>query len=237
VKTKKICSVREHIAARASQRIDGEITYTKINADVDVIFRLNFLRPVAENTDCAKWHVWWDSNNRYRVVRSVGFDNEASYVASIGKINIIGKYRSLERALFAIREWHVQNYLRLGVAVQDEEIADNIRQTVREAEEYGLDMLPQVKETSVVAESNGVAESEKNPYVLFGMTVSSVLRAMGKMGLDADEARKVLKAKGISLNEDTLASQVRAGSKGQRGAPARLTKDQKEEILSLAGRR
>lgn len=69
---------------------------------------------------------------------------------------------------------------------------------------------------------------------LYGHTFTSVLRWMGKSGMDFASAKKVFDHHKVDINDTTIKIQLSAGQKGQRGEPAPLTKDEEKSIKALA---
>lgn len=59
---------------------------------------------------------------------------------------------------------------------------------------------------------------------------TAVLRWMGKEGWSFEDAKKVLKARGLNVKDPTIKTQLSAGRLGKRGAPAKLT-DLQVDIL------
>jgi hypothetical protein len=186
-----------------------------------------------KDTETGKWAEWWTSCGRYRVVRTLReFEPEASaFVAMLGKTEIIGEFRSLVRAFEACRVKHVDTFQLI-----DDDVSDNARQVCREAEELGLDTLPVKKEQP---QEDTVPKPKKkdgkqktasgNPrYTLFGKSVTSVLRWMGKQGWDKETAARVLKAEGITVDDQTVRSQVNGWD--YRGEPAELSKDEEKKL-------
>ncbi len=80
------------------------------------------------------------------------------------------------------------------------------------------------------------ASSKANRFQVYGLSVTSVLRAMGKVGgfssNGALAALEALGAEGLSIT--TVRIQLLAGKNGQRGEPAQLTKKQLAELTKLA---
>lgn len=72
----------------------------------------------------------------------------------------------------------------------------------------------------------------KSRYELFGVSVTAVVRALGKMGWDFDKTQAALKRVGAEAAEATVRIQLRAGVKGERGEPAKLTADQIKQLES-----
>ena len=68
---------------------------------------------------------------------------------------------------------------------------------------------------------------------LFGHSVTSVCRALGKAGCKTADVRAIMKAKKIAIADATVGIQTRAGVNGERGEPPTLTKDQFAELKAL----
>jgi len=62
----------------------------------------------------------------------------------------------------------------------------------------------------------------------FKQAPTSIARWMGREGMDFDEAKAALKEMGLEVKDSTLRTQLNAGKKGLRGAPAKLTAQQDE---------
>ena len=76
--------------------------------------------------------------------------------------------------------------------------------------------------------------SKKSPLGgLFGHSVTSVCRALGKAGLKTADVRAIMKAKKIAIADATVGIQTRAGVNGERGEPAPLTHEQIRELKAL----
>lgn len=73
-------------------------------------------------------------------------------------------------------------------------------------------------------------DGSRKRELLFGHPPTAVLRAMGKKGWTIAQASAALECLGITVAECTIKIQVRAGEKGQRGAPADLSKAQWKEL-------
>lgn len=89
-------------------------------------------------------------------------------------------------------------------------------------------------------EKKGEPSKKKEPIVvkkdnIFGFSVTAVLRWMGKQGYSSEEATKVLNHFRVDISPATVKIQVKAGSKGERGAPATLSPKEADEIKGLLG--
>jgi len=267
-KERKFLSARSRIIEREKQEVahvveelpDGEqldnLRLCQVNAQM--VFTLNFSEPIIETWETAKCHVWWDQLKRYRVVRvmnSLG-DHDGDYFGvTVGRSIALGRFKSLERAFYAVREWHVRRYQELGVCFNDDDVSDNCRQRVREAEEKGLDRVIEPKPKEDKRDDKGMpldpaarkeltdhqnAQQEhwdkKNGKVkatLFGLPFTAILRWMGKQEWDESDARKVMSHYKIKLAESTVNAHLVAGQNGTRGEPAKLTLEQQEELLGV----
>jgi hypothetical protein len=99
------------------------------------------------------------------------------------------------------------------------------------------EVLPAVLATSSLAfkTTHPQAAARQDRYTLFGYSICSVLRAMGKAGMTAQEAHNALAKTMRSVpNPTTIAIQVRAGKQGLRGQVAPLTDDQMGQLRRLA---
>lgn len=68
---------------------------------------------------------------------------------------------------------------------------------------------------------------------LFGFPGTAVIRWLGKQGVAFPKAKAILDKHGLGeMSESTIKIQLRAGLKGERGEPAKLTKDQAKQLLS-----
>ena len=76
------------------------------------------------------------------------------------------------------------------------------------------------------------AEGESGRDLLFGHSITAVIRWMGKNQWKFDQAKKALAAKDITVADATLRAQLHAGRNGARGEPATLTKAQAQELAS-----
>lgn len=68
---------------------------------------------------------------------------------------------------------------------------------------------------------------------LFGFPMTAVIRWMGKENWKFEEASEVLGLHNVDVAPETIRAQLRAGRKGQRGAPANLTSAQVDELLGV----
>ena len=73
-----------------------------------------------------------------------------------------------------------------------------------------------------------------NRYTIFGKSVTSVLRWMGKQGWEFEDARKAVRSAGCECSDVTIRIQLLAGADGKRGKPARLTKEQQLALTEAA---
>lgn len=74
-------------------------------------------------------------------------------------------------------------------------------------------------------------------YELFGHPVTAVIRWMGKNNFNFASARKALDEAGVACADATVKIQLRAGAKGERGDPAKLSKeDQAKLVKAKAGK-
>lgn len=73
----------------------------------------------------------------------------------------------------------------------------------------------------------------KSRYDLFGFPVTSVLRALGKDGWNVEQASKALAALNIPCAPATIAIQIKAGAKGERGDPASLTAEHWKQLNAI----
>lgn len=89
---------------------------------------------------------------------------------------------------------------------------------------------PAKKKATAKAASGG----NGNRVDLFGHSVTSVVRWMGKSGWSFEAARKALDNLGASCADATLKIQLAAGAKGQRGDPAELSGAQQKELKTAA---
>ncbi len=67
-------------------------------------------------------------------------------------------------------------------------------------------------------------------YDLFGHPVTAVIRWMGKNKFDFATARKALDDNGVACADATVKIQLRAGAKGERGEPAKITKEEAAKL-------
>jgi hypothetical protein len=126
-------------------------------ADTEIgphILNLTWEGPVKEVTTVSTWFIWTTKCGRYRVVYSTPLYEEPSFptcqyfAAYIGKLEEIGKFRSLVRALEAVRAKHVELYQSLGYEFNEEDVAGNERDMERRAEKNGLDVVSCHKQVS-----------------------------------------------------------------------------------------
>ncbi len=68
---------------------------------------------------------------------------------------------------------------------------------------------------------------------LFGFTVVSVLRRLGKDGLTSAHVRDIMKAMKVKVQPTTVSIQLGNGKRGE-GKPAELTKAQVDELKKAA---
>ena len=79
-------------------------------------------------------------------------------------------------------------------------------------------------------------KAEQNPGALggvFGCSVTSVLRRLGKDGISTAHARAILKAMKVKASDTTVSIQIGNGKRGE-GKPAELTKSQVDELKKAA---
>lgn len=83
-------------------------------------------------------------------------------------------------------------------------------------------------------------DSKKQPPIVeailptvFGHAPTGVLRWMGTEGFTFKEARATLDSLGVEASDATIRAQLLAGKKGERGAPAPLTDEQKAKLQEL----
>lgn len=72
-------------------------------------------------------------------------------------------------------------------------------------------------------------------YDVLGHTATAALRFLGKKGWKFDQARKAFDKLGVECSDTTIKIQLRAGSKGERGEPAPVTKEQFAELKKASG--
>jgi len=91
-------------------------------------------------------------------------------------------------------------------------------------------------ETMSKSSTKKAAKSESTPRVtLFEQSVTAVLRFMGLNDWVFDDARLALNTLGASeISDTTIRIQLRAGKKGERGEPAKLTKSQIASLKKAA---
>lgn len=81
-------------------------------------------------------------------------------------------------------------------------------------------------------------QESKNPIrkrqTLLGFPATSVVRWMGKNGWQFEEAQQVIRALECPIADATIRIQLRAGEKGERGAPANLSKKDCKKLKDLA---
>ena len=68
---------------------------------------------------------------------------------------------------------------------------------------------------------------------LFGCSVTSVLRRLGKEGFSTAHAKAIMKAKGVKVSPTTVSIQLGNGRNGE-GEPVELTKGQLDELKKAA---
>lgn len=69
---------------------------------------------------------------------------------------------------------------------------------------------------------------------IFGQSVTSVLRRLGKEGVSTAHAREIMKAQEVETSDITVSIQVNAGRNGKGGPPAELTAAQIKQLVSSA---
>jgi len=69
---------------------------------------------------------------------------------------------------------------------------------------------------------------------IFGLSVTSVLRRLGKEGVTTAHAREIMKAQNVETSDITVSIQVNAGRRGKGGPPAELTAAQIKQLVSSA---
>jgi len=69
---------------------------------------------------------------------------------------------------------------------------------------------------------------------IFGHSVTSVLRRLGKEGVATAHAREIMKAQDVETSDITVSIQVNAGRRGKGGPPADLTAAQIKQLVSSA---
>jgi len=69
---------------------------------------------------------------------------------------------------------------------------------------------------------------------IFGHSVTSVLRRLGKEGVATAHAREIMKAQDVETSDITVSIQVNAGRRGKGGPPAELTAAQIKQLVSSA---
>lgn len=99
------------------------------------------------------------------------------------------------------------------------------RSTTAPDEDNGDELVPVARKRK---EDKGKARSN-----VFGFPVTAVLRWMGLDGFDAQEARACFNALGVEVADATIQIQLRAGKRGERGAPAQLTEEQQDHLRDL----
>jgi ParB-like chromosome segregation protein Spo0J len=65
---------------------------------------------------------------------------------------------------------------------------------------------------------------------------SALARWMGKEGFEFKDAKKAMRELGVEVKDSTLRTQLNAGRKGLRGAPAKLTDDQATYLRKIRGK-
>lgn len=70
-------------------------------------------------------------------------------------------------------------------------------------------------------------------YTLFGHAVTAVIRWMGVKGFTFDQAVAALEESGCCPNPATVKIQLSAGLKGERGAPASLSREHAAQLLTF----
>jgi len=69
---------------------------------------------------------------------------------------------------------------------------------------------------------------------IFGHSVTSVLRRLGKEGVATAHAREIMKAQDVETSDITVSIQVNAGRRGKGGPPADLTAAQIKQLVTSA---
>lgn len=189
-----------------------------------------------KTTDFGKWCVWWTKCGKYRVVRNINEldPDESSFVACMGKTEVISRHKNLMRAFEACRLKHIETF-----QLQDDDVANNSLAMVREAEELGLDILHSSKESEPIPSQTSLNDEGdtrgKKRYSIFGLPVTAILRWMGKEDWTPEQAKQALAKEGIVVAKTTLQSQLHGGKVGRRGPPAKLTKEQRKTLESYVG--
>ncbi len=91
----------------------------------------------------------------------------------------------------------------------------------------GADCLPEEREFPDLTPKKSVKK-------LFGQNVTAVIRWMGTDAWDLDEVKKAFQTLDIQVADSTIDTQLRAGKKGQRGDPAKLSETQMETLYQAA---
>ena len=82
--------------------------------------------------------------------------------------------------------------------------------------------------TKAPAKKSGAAKT------IFGFSVTSVVRRLGKAGFKPADAIKAIQSKVPSISPNTIRVQVNAGRNGLRGEPAKLTAVQLKQLQAAA---
>lgn len=91
--------------------------------------------------------------------------------------------------------------------------------------------------TLVQDDTKTISQGEKGGkrYNLWGFPITAVLRWMGKNEWKMEHAKRALHGLGITdVADPTYSAQLRAGKKGERGEPAKLTPEQIAELRKHA---
>lgn len=101
----------------------------------------------------------------------------------------------------------------------------------------GKKSTPEPKGDSERSEESSVKKKEKErqeappKITLFGYPPTSIVRWLGANGYPLSAAESVVDYYGLPISKSTISTQWRAGTKGERGEPAPLTKEQVAELV------
>lgn len=150
----------------------------------------------------------------------------------IGAGNYPIEYKTLRKAMQVCEFWHAKRF--------KVEAATNIEEVTQKAENAGLAQLTTNYVPSKHADSSYDAGQEPpskgkgggTRISLFGFPVTAVIRWMGKDAWDYQDTKKALDKLQVQVAEATIRAQLRAGVKGERGEPAKLSKADVQELYN-----